>query len=141
MDDQQLAERIDGDLLERRINYHYNRLHEYLGDTATWCATENGVLCRAPVGYLSAEFGLNESLPLYSGGLGVLYPISDSYRWHRPVLRPGILPPAHRRIGLETGGVRFRRHRYIPLVRAASADGASVMVKVQCGADTLHARV
>ncbi len=26
----------------------------------------------APIAYFSAEFGLHESLPLYSGGLGVL---------------------------------------------------------------------
>ena len=31
-----------------------------------------GVLRPRPVAYFSAEFGLHESLPIYSGGLGVL---------------------------------------------------------------------
>ncbi len=31
-----------------------------------------GVLRPHPVAYFSAEFGLHESLPIYSGGLGVL---------------------------------------------------------------------
>ena len=32
----------------------------------------SGALGRGPVAYLSAEFGIHESLPIYSGGLGVL---------------------------------------------------------------------
>ena len=38
----------------------------------TWAATHAGVLRPRPVGYFSAEFGLHESFPIYSGGLGVL---------------------------------------------------------------------
>ncbi len=38
----------------------------------TWGATHAGVLRPRPVAYFSAEFGLHESLPIYSGGLGVL---------------------------------------------------------------------
>src|SRR5207237_9547270 len=33
---------------------------------------ETGVLGWRPVAYFSAEFGLHESVPIYSGGLGVL---------------------------------------------------------------------
>ena len=38
----------------------------------TWGARHAGVLWARPVAYFSAEFGLHESLPIYSGGLGVL---------------------------------------------------------------------
>ena len=66
-------ERRAGELvLHGRINYAYRRLQEYLKSDRTWAATHAGVLRPRPVAYFSAEFGLHESLPIYSGGLGVL---------------------------------------------------------------------
>jgi len=66
-------ERRAGELvLHGRINYAYRRLQEYLRADRTWGATHAGVLRPHPVAYFSAEFGLHESLPIYSGGLGVL---------------------------------------------------------------------
>jgi starch phosphorylase len=59
-------------VLHSRINYAYRRQQEYLKSDATWGATHAGVLRTRPVAYFSAEFGLHESLPIYSGGLGVL---------------------------------------------------------------------
>jgi starch phosphorylase len=59
-------------VLHSRINYAYRRQQEYLHDDRTWGASHAGVLRPRPVGYFSAEFGLHESLPIYSGGLGVL---------------------------------------------------------------------
>jgi glycogen phosphorylase len=58
--------------LHSRINYVYRRQKEYLNADRTWGATNAGVLRPRPVAYFSAEFGLHESLPIYSGGLGVL---------------------------------------------------------------------
>jgi glycogen phosphorylase len=59
-------------VLHSRINYAYRRQQEYLHDDRTWGASHAGVLRPRPVAYFSAEFGLHESLPIYSGGLGVL---------------------------------------------------------------------
>ncbi|HEX8160405.1 MAG TPA: alpha-glucan family phosphorylase [Pyrinomonadaceae bacterium] len=43
------------------------------GDSQTWARREAGALTRErPVAYFCAEFGIHNSLPLYSGGLGVL---------------------------------------------------------------------
>ncbi len=58
--------------LHSRINYCYRRQQEYLRADRTWGAANAGVLRPRPVAYFSAEFGLHESLPIYSGGLGVL---------------------------------------------------------------------
>jgi starch phosphorylase len=58
--------------LHSRINYVYRRQQEYLNADNTWGAEHAGVLRPRPVAYFSAEFGLHESLPIYSGGLGVL---------------------------------------------------------------------
>ena len=47
------------------------RRDAYLSADDTW-HDEAGRPCRAPVAYFSAEFGIHESLPIYSGGLGIL---------------------------------------------------------------------
>src|SRR5271170_4903695 len=59
-------------VLHSRINYTYRRQQEYLNADRTWGAANAGVLRPHPVAYFSAEFGLHESLPIYSGGLGIL---------------------------------------------------------------------
>ncbi len=59
-------------VLHSRINYVFRRQQEYLLADRTWGAGNAGVLRPRPVAYFSAEFGLHESLPIYSGGLGVL---------------------------------------------------------------------
>jgi glycogen phosphorylase len=58
--------------LHSRINYVYRRQQEYLHADRTWGSMNAGILRPHPVAYFSAEFGLHESLPIYSGGLGVL---------------------------------------------------------------------
>src|SRR5579863_9203723 len=59
-------------MLHSRVNYAYRRMLEYLEADRTWGTRHAGVLRPHPVAYFSAEFGLHESLPVYSGGLGVL---------------------------------------------------------------------
>ena len=59
-------------VLHSRINYAYRRQREYLEADRTWGAKHAGILRPRPVAYFSAEFGLHESIPIYSGGLGVL---------------------------------------------------------------------
>ncbi|MBN2475250.1 MAG: alpha-glucan family phosphorylase [Pirellulales bacterium] len=59
-------------VLYSRINHAYRRLKEYLAEAQTWGNTHAGVLGAKPVAYFSLEFGVHESVPIYSGGLGVL---------------------------------------------------------------------
>lgn len=68
----QLEERVSELALHSRINYAYRRLQEYLNSVHTWGTRHAGVLSARPVAYFSAEFGLHESIPIYSGGLGIL---------------------------------------------------------------------
>jgi glycogen phosphorylase len=69
---EKLADRATEMVLYSRINHAYRRLKEYMNTKQTWAATHAGVLGSKPVAYFSAEFGIHESLPIYSGGLGVL---------------------------------------------------------------------
>jgi starch phosphorylase len=69
---ERLEQRASELALRGQIHQAYRRLQEYLRSETTWGATHAGVLRVRPVAYFSAEFGLHESLPIYSGGLGVL---------------------------------------------------------------------
>jgi starch phosphorylase len=69
----QVAQRASEMVLYTRINQAHRRLKDYLTNSQmTWGAREAGVLGSKPVAYFSAEFGIHESVPIYSGGLGVL---------------------------------------------------------------------
>ena len=45
---------------------------EYRSDRRTWFATRYAALTNFQVAYMSAEFGFHNSIPIYSGGLGIL---------------------------------------------------------------------
>lgn len=147
--DEALAERIEHQSLESRINFHFHRLQEYLVDDRTWCATHAGVLRAAPVAYFSAEFGLHESLPLYSGGLGVLAGdvLKSASDLGIPAVGVGLFyARGYFRQRLDPSG--WQQEDYgtsdiatFPLVHAAAADGSTFTVRVQCGSEFLHALV
>jgi glycogen phosphorylase len=67
-----LEQRCREEVLHSRINGAYRRWVEYMDSADTWGSTHSGILGHRPAAYFSAEFGIHESLPIYSGGLGVL---------------------------------------------------------------------
>lgn len=72
LSDEHLAKRAGVRALRSRITRSYYTLRDYLADVDTWGHLHVRSLRIRPVAYFSAEFGLHESLPIYSGGLGVL---------------------------------------------------------------------
>ena len=69
---EQIEQRADEIALESRINGAFRQLDEYLRPRRTPAGSSWGILQRSPVAYFAAEFALHESMPIYSGGLGVL---------------------------------------------------------------------
>src|SRR5437899_1637308 len=63
------AAKDDGDVAQLKRVYEHFRAHI---DGKGWYATQHGDKARLRVAYFSAEFGVHESLPIYSGGLGIL---------------------------------------------------------------------
>jgi len=68
----ELVPRAEEMAIDSRINYAFNRLQEYIKSPRLTDLGGPGSLMYQPVAYFSAEFGLHESLPIYSGGLGIL---------------------------------------------------------------------
>ena len=69
---EEISRRVRDLEMQTRINQSHRRLQQYLAGGESWGATHAGPLLAFPVAYFSAEFGLHQSMPIYSGGLGVL---------------------------------------------------------------------
>ena len=50
----------------------FAQFDSYMDQTDTWASRTHPELTGRPIAYFSMEFGLHETLPIYSGGLGVL---------------------------------------------------------------------
>ena len=57
---------------KREVTEVYDAFKKYLGRKDTYGKTGAGTALQKPVAYFSAEFGFHESIPNYSGGLGIL---------------------------------------------------------------------
>ena len=55
-----------------RVDRALRQLHEYLTPVTTWALNHAGAMRSRPIAYFCMEFGIHESLPIYSGGLGIL---------------------------------------------------------------------
>ncbi|MGE5072743.1 MAG: DUF3417 domain-containing protein, partial [Anaerolineae bacterium] len=61
----------DKDYLDRYDSI-FAEYDAYMSEKQTWAARTHPELTNRPVAYFSMEYGLHETLPIYSGGLGVL---------------------------------------------------------------------
>jgi starch phosphorylase len=143
-------DRRSGDLaLHGRINYAYRRQREYLEAAHTWGATHAGVLRSRPVAYFSAEFGLHESLPIYSGGLGLLAGdhIKSASDLDIPLIGIGLFyGQGYFRQRLDIDG--WQHEEYIqtdvsqqPMTPAISKEGHPVIVEIETRTGRIRARV
>ena len=136
-------------MLHSRVNYAYRRLLEYLEADRTWGAKNAGVLRPHPVAYFSAEFGLHESLPVYSGGLGVLAGdhIKSASDLDIPLIGIGLFyGQGYFRQRLDLNG--WQREEYLetdvnqlPMEVAIGKDGRPVVVEIETRSGRLEAKV
>jgi len=69
---EQLEKRAADVDVPARVDRALRQLQEYLTAPTTWGLTHAGAMRSRPVAYFCMEFGIHESLPIYSGGLGIL---------------------------------------------------------------------
>ena len=136
-------------VLHGRINYAFRRLREYLQRDRTWGAKHAGVLRPRPVAYFSAEFGLHESIPVYSGGLGVLAGdhIKSASDLGIPLVGVGLFyGQGYFRQRLDRDG--WQREEYfeadvtqLPMEAAIGKSGEPVTVQINTRSGSLRAKV
>ncbi|MGE3842806.1 MAG: alpha-glucan family phosphorylase [Vicinamibacterales bacterium] len=143
-----LDERASQLALHSRINHSYRRLHEYLKSKRTWGARHASVLGARPVAYFSAEFGLHESLPIYSGGLGILAGdhLKSASDLGIPLVGVGLYyDQGYFRQRLDRDGWQHEDYiqvdsRQLP-IEPAERDGVPITVDIETRQGTIFARV
>jgi starch phosphorylase len=136
-------------VLHGRINYAYRRMQEYLQADRTWGTRHAGVLRPCPVAYFSAEFGIHESLPVYSGGLGVLAGdhIKSASDLAIPLVGVGLFyGQGYFRQRLDENG--WQQEEYLetdvtqlPLEVAIGKNGRPVTVQIETRSGSIYAKV
>jgi glycogen phosphorylase len=136
-------------VLHSRINYAYRRLQEYLQADRTWGTRHAGILRPRPVAYFSAEFGIHESLPVYSGGLGVLAGdhIKSASDLGIPLVGVGLFyGQGYFRQRLDRDGWQQEEYletdvNQLPLEIAIGTNGRPVVVQIETRTGSIHAKV
>lgn len=146
---ERLAARASEMVLYSRINHAVRRLKEYNSTIPDWGRTQAGVLGARPVAYFSAEFGIHESLPIYSGGLGVLSGdhVKSASGLGLPLVGIGLFyGQGYFRQHLDDNG--FQREEYqdtkvesTPLEPALSTDGKPVSIQIETRNGEIFAKV
>jgi starch phosphorylase len=145
----QLERRAAEMALHSRIDNAFRRLHEYLKNYDSWGATFASTLRSRPVAYFSMEFGLHESLPIYSGGLGVLAGdhLKSASDLGIPLVGVGILyDQGYFRQTLNQEGWQLENYLHantdlLPIEPARGPDGKPVLILVDTRTGTLRIKV
>ena len=144
-----VEERASELVLHSRINHAFRRLQEYTGNDKTWGAIHCGNLVGRPIVYFSAEFGLHESLPIYSGGLGILAGdhLKSASDLGIPLIGIGLLYKQgyfNQRLNKDA----WQEEEYTnldvnnsPLQAVKDSDGQPLMVRIVTRSNPLHALV
>lgn len=114
---------------------------EYTTSTHTWFAGKYPNLAGSTIAYFSAEFGLHNSIPIYSGGLGILAGdhIKEASDLGIPLIALGFMYPQgyfHQRINSEGWQQAqyevFDRHES-PIHQTMTPAGAPCQIQVEMG--------
>jgi starch phosphorylase len=126
------------------------RFDAYMADGADhWFARHHAADLPDPVAYFCAEFGLHESLPIYSGGLGVLAgdQCKTASDMALPFVAVGLLyRRGYFRQNIDADG--HQEHAYVnidptqlPLLQVADQQGEPLLVPVELPGRTVQAAV
>ncbi len=144
-----IERRANEQALHSRINYAFRRQQEYLSADRTWGASNAGILRTRPIGYFSAEFGIHESLPIYSGGLGVLAGdhIKSASDLDIPLIGIGLFyAQGYFHQYLDDNGLQHEEYTdtdttALSIQPAIGANGRPVRIEIQTRGGVIHAQV
>ncbi len=125
------------------------QLNDYMANRDSWFRREHGNRTELQVAYFSAEYGLHESLPIYSGGLGVLAGdhLKSATDIGLPLIGVGLLYRQGYFIQrLDSQGHQIAEFKAmdwnnLPIRPAVDQRGDEVYVSVDLGSRRLHAKV
>jgi starch phosphorylase len=122
-----------------RVRRLAESFREYMADNRTWeSGTEKKITHERPVAYFCAEYGIHNSLPLYSGGLGMLAGdhLKSASDLSLPLVAVGLLyrygyfRQRLRRDGWQEEHYGETHPRVLPIHQVRDEAGAPVLVEV-----------
>ncbi len=121
----------------------------YVGAKDTWFTRHYPNTQGETIAYFSAEFGMHESLPIYSGGLGILSGdhVKEASDMGLPFVAVGfIYPQGYFRQRLDLSGWQFAEYNKmnfadVSAVPALTPEGQEVVVEVELPGRTIYAKV
>jgi starch phosphorylase len=122
---------------------------EYMRSESTWFEATYPYAIDHSIAYFSAEFGIHESLPIYSGGLGILSGdhVKEASDMGIPLIGIGFLyPQGYFRQEIDAQGNQIARYdkldfSQVPALAAKDAEGNEVIVGVELPGRTVYAKV
>jgi starch phosphorylase len=121
----------------------------YMAGADTWFSHTFPNIERGSIAYFSAEFGLHEALPIYSGGLGILAGdhCKEASDLGLPFVGVGFLyPQGYFRQQIAHGGIQeaiYEKLNFaeVPALPAFDRDGREIVVSVQLPGRSVYAKV
>jgi glycogen phosphorylase len=138
----------DGEFLGR-YDWVLAQFDAYMHPESTWYGRAHGDTATRTIAYFSAEFGLHESLPIYSGGLGILSGdhCKEASDLGMPLVGIGFLyPQGYFRQRITASGAQEAIYEKLnfsnmPVRAATDASGQELMVSVDLPGRTVFAKV
>ena len=135
--------------LASRIHNGHQKLVDYLAGRGPKARMSAGPLHTRPVAYFCAEFGIHESLPIYSGGLGILAGdhMKAASDLSIPLVGVGLFYPlGYFQQSIDENG--WQQEHYgrtdvalLPLTKVVDAEGAPVEISIDLGNGRIKAYV
>ncbi len=121
----------------------------YVNREDTWFARKYPHVKDQTIAYFSAEFGIHESLPIYSGGLGILSGdhVKEASDMDLPFVAVGFLyPQGYFRQRLDHSGWQFAEYNKLnfaesPAAPALTPEGEEVVIEVELPGRNIYAKV
>ncbi len=121
----------------------------YMGTRSTWYDANYPYASEDTIAYLSFEFGLHESLPIYSGGLGVLAgdTCKEASDLGLPFVAIGFLYPQgffHQQIDADGNQIALEEKvnfAEVPAVALKDKDGKDILISVDLPGRTIFAQL
>lgn len=121
----------------------------YMRAEATWFEAHYPYAADRTIAYFSAEFGIDESLPIYSGGLGVLSGdhVKEASDMGLPLVAIGFLyPQGYFRQEIDENGNQIARYdkldfAQVPALVVKDQQGGDLQISVELPGRTVHAKV
>ncbi len=140
-------------VLHATVNHTYRRFREYMDSRSDLGGAHkrnrSGVLHSRVVAYFSAEFGIHESLPIYSGGLGILAGdhLKSASDLGIPLVGVGLFyAQGYFRQRLDGDGWQQEEylevdHSALPLEPVLDSSGRPLSIEIELRSGTLCARI